>query len=214
MYRTLFLSLLLGLAAVPGLTQMGGMGSAMTGGSGMLVVADDGSLLVTGVEAGMMGDVQRTVSAVSPAGQLRWAASFADGWPMMTVTQGDLVVVVLRESWWGGGSGGDTGWMGSGSATLVGLDLATGAERWLTELDEGMASVPQFAPDGTRLYLTVHERTGPGGPGGTPMHQGDAWGQGAMRSTSVVAIGRDGQVLWSLDLGGQGGGTSTAGRTP
>jgi hypothetical protein len=72
-----------------------------------------------------------------------------------------------------------------------------------------MASAPQFAPDGSRFYLTVRDfdSTG-GGFGGGPMHQGDAPGAERLMSTSVVAVDRSGAVLWTRDLtdGGAKGG--------
>ena len=88
------------------------------------------------------------------------------------------------------------------SVTLVGLDLATGAERWRTEIDGDMASLPQFAPDGSRFYMTVRDFN----PGfqmpATPMHQGDAPSGAMLMSTTVVAVNRSGTVLWSFDLSG------------
>jgi outer membrane protein assembly factor BamB len=197
---------------------MGMGGGGMTGGSGMLQVAGDGSLLVTRMEVGMMGGgqqgMERSVTNISASGLERWSTEFASGWPMMLATNGDLVVVVLADDWWMGG-GGDGGGSGSDQLTLVGLDLATGAERWRTDLAGDMASPPQFAPDGSKLYVSTREMGGMDGPGSAPMHQGDAYGAGAMMSTTVVAVSRVGQVEWTLDLsGGHMGGPPTAGRQP
>jgi len=201
----------------------GGMGTGgMSGGSGMLVVADDGSLLVTemGMGGGMMGggdaqDVDRELISLSSSGEERWRVSFDDGWPMMPVTDGDLVVLSLADDWWTGTGGmGDGGWdhgggmMGGktldgdedqGHATLVALELATGDELWRIELDGNMVSIPQFSPDGAQLYVTVRNMNGDQ-VGGGPMRQGDAAGAGMLMSTTVVAIGRGGSVLWTLDL--------------
>lgn len=95
----------------------------------------------------------------------------------------------------GGGPHADT-------VTLVGLDLVTGAERWRTEIDGDMASIPEFAPDGSRLYVTVRDMgMGFPMPFGS-MHQGDAPTGGMLMSTSLVALDRGGTVLWSLDLSG------------
>ena len=226
-------TLLTGLALAQGGGMMGpgGSGGAM-GGAGMLTVADDGSLLVTEMSAMMggpgspgMGD-DRAIVNIAPDGSERWRATFSDGWPMRPVTDGDLVVLALREEWWGGWDGsGDGGWHHGGghggggggggtgpyanAVTLVGLDLATGSELWRTVVEGGMVSLPQFAPDGSRMYLTVREFASDGGAlGGDPMHQGDAPGFFQLMSTTVVALGRDGTVLWSIDLGtgGPGGG--------
>ncbi len=209
---------------------MGGGGGQMgAGGAGMLTVADDGSLLVTemssmmggGPGGGMMGD-DRALINIGADGAERWRATFDQGWPMMPVSDGNLVVLVLREDWWngsgvggdgdwthggnhGGGHGGGGGGGGGGphadSAVLVGLDLATGNELWRTVVEGDMVSPPEFAPDGTQFYVTVRELNGTGGGlGGGPMHQGDAPGAQELMSTSVVAIGRDGAVRWSLAL--------------
>ena len=228
MKRIVLLALVLSLpalAAAHGPGGVGGMGSSgAMGGPGMLTIADDGSLLVTEVGSGMMGGGsgqpdQRELVNISAAGQLRWRVTFEDGWPMMPVTEGDLVVLALREDWWmGGGPGGDGGPPGGGghggggggggmpgdphadTVTLVGLDLATGAERWRTEVDGDMASLPQFAPDGSRFYLTVRDFAPGSQMPGTPMQQGGAPSGAMLMSTTVVAVSRSGPVLWSFDL--------------
>lgn len=191
----------------------GGMGGGMmAGGSGMLVIADDGSLLVTEMDmgGGHMGGgaIDRELVCIGTDGQERWRASFDDGWPMMPATDGDLVVLALVDSsWMGDGDTGDGGWHGGHKvldgddtpATLVALSLATGAEQWRLELDSDMVSLPQFAPDGSRLYATA--RSMDGGPlGSGPMHQGDAEGWSMAMASTLVAVGRDGTVLWSIDL--------------
>lgn len=206
----------------PGGGMGGGMmgGGMMAGGSGMLVVADDGSLLVTEMDVGGGhmggGALQRELVCLGPDGQERWRASFDDGWPMMPATDGDLVVLALADSsWMGYGGTGDGGWHGGGKlldgddvpATLVALSLATGAEQWRLELDGDMISLPQFAPDGSRIYVTVRSMDHHGPLGNGPLHQGDAGDWSMAMSSSVVAISRDGQQLWSVDLGdgGMGG---------
>jgi outer membrane protein assembly factor BamB len=173
-----------------------------------------------GMGGGMMGggsaeDVDRELINLSSSGQERWRVSFDDGWPMMPVTDEDLVVVSLADDWWTGTGGmGDGGWDhgggmmggktldGSGSdghATLLAFDLTTGTETWRLELYGGMISMPQFSPDGSRLYVTVRDMD-VDQIGGGSMRQGDAAGAGMLMSTTVVAIGRGGSVLWTLDL--------------
>jgi len=217
------------LATAHGPGGAGGMaGPGGGGGPGMLTIADDGSLLVTEMGSGMMGGgnpgqmVDRELLNITPDGQIRWRTSFDDGWPMAPVSDGDLVVLALREDWWmgdgpggdgsppgGGGHGGGGGGGGGGgmpgdphadSVILVGLDLATGGERWRTEIDGDMAALPEFAPDGSRFYLTVRDLDPGSQMPGTPMHQGNAPAGAVLMSTAVVAVGRDGQLLWSLDL--------------
>ena len=86
------------------------------------------------------------------------------------------------------------------TVTLVGLDLATGAERWRTEIDGDMATLPTFAPDGSAFYVTVRDFGSGFQMPGTPMHQGGAPSGSMMMSTAVVAVNRNGVVLWVLDL--------------
>ena len=223
--RTAVFALALALPALAmphGPGGMGGVGgTGGMGGPGMLTVADDGSLLVTEVTSGMMGGGpgqmgDRELLNITPSGQIRWRVSFDDGWPMLPVTDGDLVVLALREDWWmGGGMGGDGNPPGGGgggggggmpgdphadTVTLVGLDLATGAERWRTEIDGDMASLPQFASDGSAFYATVRDFGQGFQMPGTPMHQGSAPSGAMLMSTSVVAVNRNGTVLWVLDL--------------
>ncbi len=199
-------------------------GGGMMAGSGMMVVAGDGSLLITNMDmSGMMvgGSVSTTdreLVNVGSNGSERWRASFEDGWPMMPVTDGDLVVVVLVDDWFMGSSGmGDGGWngggmgghmgggtkVGTGDSVVVALDLATGVEQWRTPVDGDMASMALFSPDGSRIYLSVMEMASGGGPGQGPMRQGEAAGAGFMTSSTVVAFDRSGNQLWTYDVGGE-----------
>ena len=196
---------------------MGGSGMEGAGGGGMLVVADDGSLLVT--EMGMAPSTggglasQRALVDIAPDGSERWRHEFADGYPMMPVSSGDVVVVALTGDWWMGGStSGDTGWpwggmSGDGDTTavqveLVALSVSGGTELWRRQLDAGAMGMAQFAPDGSRLYLTT--RTFGGGMMGSGgVRQGDAAGPGSFAGTTVVAIDPStGTTLWTKELSG------------
>ena len=201
-----------------------GMGGGMTGGSGMMIVADDGSLLVTNMDmSGMMGGgsvstTDREIVNVGSNGSERWRVSFSDGWPMMPVTDGDLVVVVIMDDWfvgsggmgdggWGGGMGGHMGGgtkdAGDGESVLVALDLDTGNEQWRTTVSGDMASMAQFSPDGSRIYVSTREMGSGGGMGQGSMRQGEAAGTGFMSSSTVIAFDRSGNQLWTYDLGGE-----------
>jgi outer membrane protein assembly factor BamB len=206
---------------------MSGMGSGggMMGGSGMMVVADDGSLLVTNMDmAGMMGGgtvstTDREIVNVGSNGSERWRVSFSDGWPMMPVTNGGLVVVVLMDDWFMGSSGmGDGGWgsggmgggmkegehgPGDGESVLVALDLDTGNEQWRTTITGDMASMAQFSPDGSQIYLSAVDMGSGGGMGHGSMRQGEAVGTGFMSSSTIVAFDRSGNQLWTYDVGGE-----------
>ena len=195
----------------------------MTAGSGMMVVADDGSLLVTSMSAGgMMGggsvsSVDRDLVNVGPDGSERWRTSFDDGWPMMPVTDGDLVVVVLMDDWFmGTGGPGDGGWggghmggpgkaddVGDGESTLVALDLTSGEERWRVTTPGDMASMVQFSPDGSRLYVSARIMGSGIGMGQGSIRQGEAAGAGFMVTSTILALDRSGNQLWTYELGGQ-----------
>lgn len=226
MKRSLMI-LLMSAATATFASAAGGMGGGggMMGGSGMMVVADDGSLLVTNMDlSGMMGGgsvstTDRELVNVAANGSERWRASFDDGWPMMPVTDGDLVVVVLMDDWFMGSGGmGDGGWgsgmgghmgggtkdgPGDGESVVVALDLATGEEQWRATLSGDMASMAQFSPDGSRIYVSVVEMGSGGGMGQGPMQQGQAAGAGFMSSSTVVAFDRAGIELWTFDAGGE-----------
>jgi outer membrane protein assembly factor BamB len=189
---------------------MGG-GGGMLAGSGMMIVADDQSLLVTNMEmSGMTGGgsvstADRELVNIDSDGNERWRVSFTDGWPMMPCNDGDLVVVVLVDDWFMGfGSMGDGDWNGSGmgggmrdgelglvndESILVALDLETGQENWRATVAGDMASMAQFSPDGSRIYLSVRE-----------MGSGGGMGPGSLR---LVAFDRSGNQLWTYDLGGE-----------
>jgi len=200
---------------------MGGSGGMMSG-AGMMIVADDGSLLVTNMDvSGMMdgssssGTVDRELVNIDADGNGRWRVSFTDGWPMMPTTDSDLVVVLVND-WFlgddgmsdggnpGGGMGGGMKGLGTkdgdaeDTVIVVGLNLATGAERWRTSFAGDMGSMVQFM-----------DMDGDHGVGMGSMNQGQSSGVGMTASTTIVALDRNGNALWTLDLsssGGMGGG--------
>ena len=221
MKRNLMIALFSMAAATTAFAQGSG---GMMAGSGMMAVADDGSLLVTNMDmSGMMGGgsvstTDRELVNVGSNGSERWRVSFDDGWPMMPVSDGDLVVVVLVDDWFMGlGGMGDGGWNGGGTGShmgggtkdgagdsaVVALDLTTGAERWRATVDGDMGSMAQFSPDGSRIYLSVMEMGSGGGMGQGPMRQGEAAGAGFMTSSTIVAFDRSGNQLWTYDIGGE-----------
>jgi outer membrane protein assembly factor BamB len=86
---------------------------------------------------------------------------------------------------------------------LVALDLETGQENWRATVAGDMASMAQFSPDGSRIYLSVREMGSGGGMGPGSLRQGEASGAGFMSSSTVVAFDRSGNQLWTYDLGGE-----------
>jgi hypothetical protein len=209
------------LASAQGMMSGGG---GMPNGTGMVTVASDGSLLATQMGMSMMGGPtgggqgnQRAVVSIGTDGHERWRATFTEGWPMMAANNGDLVVIVVMNSAWMWRSMSGQGWFpwgtppqGNGSsedAVLVGLSLANGAERWRVTLPGDMGSLPQFAADGSRMYVSVTDfgQAGMMGGGGGPMRQGDTGGWSTQMTNKVVTVDRSGAVLWTLDLSAPGG---------
>lgn len=183
----------------------GGMGGAM-GGGGMFAVADDASLLFVDGHNEMRwsneGSDPSELVNIGANGQERWRVAFEDGRPMMTVTAGDLVVVTVNHvGEFGEGSGSQHGGMGwgisNGSSTLIGIDLASGVELWTFELEQGSMARAQISEDGSLVYVVANEMVGEMGTGS--MHQGD--GQfGQQMSSTLYALDRFGDILWTLDL--------------
>ena len=80
--------------------------------------------------------------------------------------------------------------------------VATGtAAAHTTGFAGGMGMLPQFSPDGSRIYLTVRDLATDSGFGDGPMHQGDAPTGAMLMSTTVIAVDSGtGATLWSVDL--------------
>jgi len=217
----LVIGLMVGLESLASAQGMMGPGGIMANGTGMLVAASDGSLLVTQMGMSMMGgpggsgsaSLQRAIVDLGSNGQERWRATFTQGWPMMAANNGDLVVVVVMNNAFMWRSLSSSGWFpwgsqpqgGSQDATLVGLDLATGSQRWSATLPGDMGSYPQFAADGSRIYVTVTDFGQVGMMGGGPLRQGDTGGWATQMINKVVALTRSGTALWTVDLSQSGG---------
>lgn len=220
--RSSAMAALVAVIPVVGFSQgMMGGNTGMPNGTGSVTVASDGSLLVTQMGMTMMGgpgggggpSLQRAIVDITSSGQQRWRATFSQGWPMMAANNGDLVVVVvINNAWmWQGMSG--MGWFpwgtppqgGSQNGTIVGLDLATGSQRWSATLPGAMGSFPQFAPDGSRIYVSVTDFGQTSMMGGGPMRQGDTGGWATQMTNKVVALDRGGNTLWTVDLSAAGG---------
>jgi outer membrane protein assembly factor BamB len=170
---------------------------------------------------GSISMTDRELVNVGANGNERWRASFEDGWPMMPVTDGDLVVVVLVDDWFMGSGGfGDGGWTGGmgggmggspgggtgnggGDSILVALDLASGQEQWRAAVPGDMGSMVQFSDDGSRLYVSARQRGTGEQVGNGSITQGQAAGSGFLISTTIIAFDREGNQLWSYDLGGE-----------
>lgn len=181
----------------------GGMGGDMMGGAGMVVVADDGSILLADGHGSMGWDGEASdLVNIDANGTERWRATFEASRPMMTATENDLVVFVLTEAdestgggQHGGGMGG--GGMGHGNSVLVALDLVSGVELWSFNPDEPAMLRAQISEDGSLVYV-VATNTPEMEP--IPRGQGDH-GFGGQGVSTLLAFDRFGDLLWSLELG-------------
>lgn len=224
MNKVRFFALAAAAALVPLLASAQGMmsgGAGTPNGTGMVTVASDGSILVTQMGMTMMGSpggsgsasLQRAVVDLGATGTQRWRATFATGWPMMAGSNGDLVVVVVLNNAWMWRSLSGMGWFpfgttpqsGTQDASLVGLDLATGAQRWSATLPGDMGSYPQFSADGTRIYTSVTDFGQAGMMGSGSMTQGDTGNWATQMTNKIVALDRAGNILWTTDLSQSGG---------
>ena len=196
-------------------------GAGTPNGTGMVTVASDGSILVTQMGMTMMGSpgsgsasLQRAVVDLGTTGTQRWRATFTNGWPMMAGSNGDLVVVMVLNNAWMWRSLSGMGWFpfgttppsGTQNASLVGLDLATGSQRWSTTLPGDMGSYPQFSADGSRIYTSVTDFGQAGTMGSGSMMQGNTGSWATQMTNKIVALDRAGNILWTTDLSQSGSG--------
>jgi hypothetical protein len=204
-------------AAVGNAEALGGNGNGI--GAAAPVVAADGTVLVfqpvADPEAATPGGIE--LVAVTPAGVVAWRATLGTGVHDLALA-GNLVVFTQSAT---PGAGGGTDTPVAATSTVTALQLANGVEAWSTELDGNAASV---TPAGDRIYVKVVEPSavaasqdgtcdGSGGTGGNGggnhggnggngggNGRGNGGGMGMNGTFSLVAVGLDGQILWSLPL--------------
>lgn len=200
-------------AAVAGAQMMGGNDNGM--GSPDPIVAPDGTVLVFQPVADPAATTPTGVElvAVTPAGAVAWREPLGFGVHDLALA-GNLVVLTQTA---GTGPGGNSGDLATATSSVTALQLASGVQAWSTALDGIARSV---APAGDRIYVRVVKpsatSTPRGGTGGG-MHGGgngggtrggsggggnggSGGGQGMNGTFSLVALGLDGQVLWTLPL--------------
>jgi hypothetical protein len=204
---------LITLAAAVVLATAVGNAEALAGngngiGAAAPVVTADGTVLVfqpvADPEAATAGGVE--LVAVTPAGVVAWRATLGTGVHDLALA-GNLVVFTQSAT---PGTGGGTGTQLAATSTITALQLAGGVEAWSTELD-GIAAT--LASAGDRVYVRIVEPSavaasqggtcdGSGGNGGNGggNQGGNGGGMGMNGTFSLVAVGLDGQILWSLPL--------------
>ena len=224
MNKVRFFALAAAAALVPLLASAQGMmsgGAGTPNGTGMVTVASDGSILVTQMGMTMMGSpggsgsasLQRAVVDLGATGTQRWRATFATGWPMMAGSNGDLVVVVVLNNAWMWRSLSGMGWFpfgttpqsGTQDASLVGLDLATGAQRWSARLSPETWGRTRSSPPTAPGFTSVTDFGQAGMMGSGSMAQGDTGNWATQMTNKIVALDRAGNILWTTDLSQSGG---------
>lgn len=199
MKRPLSILVLLLVAAVPfAVAQMGGNGNrsgqngtmngtAMNGMAGHrgFLVGSDGTAYALRVATSRAGaPAAFEVVAVRPSGAIGWTAAVASGIPSIDLSGSDLLVTTRT-----------IGTPSAAASTLTALSTASGAARWTVKLDGIALAVEPFS-GGT--YVTVMKPSQAGSSGGMQGNHGQATGGGAR---TLVAVGTDGKILWTLALG-------------
>lgn len=175
----------------------GGMGD-MAGMVGMgnhrgLIVGTDGTVYTVRISNAATTTQTATfeVVAVRPSGTIGWTASVSTGMTFIELSGNNLLVTTSPH-----GTG-----MGNGqtpasvSSTLVALSTASGSAQWSLPLDGFAFDLEPFA-GGT--YVTVVKPTQASNTAGGGMHTGT--GTGSYATRTLVAVGNDGKVLWSVPL--------------
>jgi outer membrane protein assembly factor BamB len=165
------------LGSMPQMNGGGMQGMEMT-----LPVADDGTVLV--VRRAGSSTVATELAAVRPSGTVAWTHAFENANVASIEIVGTNVVIASH---------------GLSAATtpaivghLVALSIASGAQQWKLDLDGYAMGLTPF--DGGMYVLVVKPAIQTRTPG-SGMPGGDM-----TRGRTLVAIGNDGKVAWSLPL--------------
>lgn len=177
--------------------QNGGMNGGM-GGGGMLgmgshravIVGTDGTAYTVRVSNGTTTQFASfEVVAVRPSGVLGWSTPVDGGMAFIELSGTNLIVTTTPHGF--GTGAGQTSI--PAASKLVALSTASGSVQWTLQLDGFASDIEPFA-GGT--YVVVVSPGQSGNAGG--MHGGSgAVGSG---TRTLVAVGNDGRVLWSVPL--------------
>lgn len=166
---------------------MSGMAAVMNGMAGhrAFLVGSDGTAYALRVATtGTSGaPAPIDVVAVRPSGAIGWTAAIASGIPSIDLSGSDLLVTTRVM---GGAS--------AAASNVTALSTTSGGVRWTLKLDGIALAVEPFS-GGT--YFTVLKPAQTGNSGGMQGNHGQA--TGGMRT--LVAVGPDGNILWTLALG-------------
>jgi len=173
----------------------GGMGD-MAGMVGMgnhrgLIVGADGTVYTIRISNPTTTQAATfEVVAVRPSGAIGWAASVNAGMTFIELSGNNLLVTTSPHGF-------DMGYgqiPTTTSSTLVALSTASGSVQWTLQLDGFAFDIEPFA-GGT--YVTVVKPTQSNNNYGG-MHGGT--GTVSYGTRTLVAVGNDGKVLWSVPL--------------
>ena len=182
-----------GGSGTPGNGQNGGMGD-MAGMVGMgnhrgLIVGTDGTVYTVRISNPTTTQAATfDVVAVRPSGAIGWTASVNAGMTFIELSGNNLLVTTSPHSDMGYGQAPT-----STSSSLVALSTASGSVQWTLQLDGFAFDIEPFA-GGT--YVTVAKPAQSNNSGG--MHGGT--GSVSYGTRTLVAVGNDGKVLWSVPL--------------
>lgn len=180
---------------MPGSGQNGGMNGGMGDMAGMgnhrgLIVGTDGTVYTVRISnPTTTQSATFEVVAVRPNGGIGWTAPVNAGMTFIELSGTNLLITTSPH-----GSG-----MGNGqaptstSSSLVALSTASGSAQWTLPLDGFALDIEPFA-GGT--YISVSKPAQSTNSGG--MHGGT--GPGSYGTRTLVAVGNDGKVLWSVPL--------------
>ena len=187
-----------GGSGTPGNGQNGGMNGGMGDMAGMvgmgnhrgLIVGSDGTVYTVRISNPTTTQAATfEVVAVRPSGAIGWTASVNAGMTFIELSGNNLLVTSSPHGFDMGYGQTPT----TTSSTLVALSTASGSVQWTLQLDGFAFDVEPFA-GGT--YVTVAEPAQSNNSGG--MHGGT--GSVSYGTRTLVAVGNDGKVLWSVPL--------------
>jgi hypothetical protein len=190
MRKSLFAAVTVALIAVAGFAQghgpgmrAPGMAGPGTGGPEMgrgdgpgfgagLVVASDGTVfIVTEVPGTTPGTGTTTIMAVRPTGTTAWTATLANGHGRLELSGSNLLSVAETKAT-----------DGTFSSTITAISTTSGATAWSKTIAGHVGGLTPFS-GGTYAVVVVPATT-----------------SGAAATRSLVAIGNDGSILWTVAL--------------
>ena len=185
-----------GSGGTPSYGQNGGMNGGMGDMAGMgnhrgLIVGSDGTVYTARISNPTTTQAATfEVVAVRPSGAIGWTASVNAGMTFIELSGANLLVTTSPHGF-------DMGYGQTPittSSTLVALSTASGSVQWTLPLDGFAFDIEPFA-GGT--YVTV-VKTSQSNNNYGGMHGGT--GSGSYGTRTLVAVGNDGKVLWSVPL--------------